>query len=305
MTFNARGLYASSSKVPRRRRFGWLVVGAVVGLLALGLGVLSMLGNVSTSIESRRDVFPAASAVEIDNETTGSVVVRAGEGDEITVDRERHGSRTADPHEEIGTDDGRLEIEAGCQGFLSFGPCAVDYVVEVPEGVAVDITTSVGPIEVIGVTGDVQAESDVGSITLRDVEGAIDLESDTGSIEATGSGPSATVSSEAGTVDLEGFAAAAVEVETDIGDILVGAGFTTATVRTEIGSVRVGTDQGFESLVVGSDIGAVDIRVPDAEYRVVGESDMGERTVEVDTSADAAALIDVETEMGSVDIRPN
>ncbi|MFC7742794.1 hypothetical protein ACFQXA_20370 [Nocardiopsis composta] len=53
MTFTARGLYASSSKEPRRRRFRWLWVGAVVALVALLFGAVGALGAVPVGKEGR------------------------------------------------------------------------------------------------------------------------------------------------------------------------------------------------------------------------------------------------------------
>ena len=60
MTFTARGLYASSSKEPRGRRGRWwLVIGAIVGLAALGTGVLGGFTTLSVWAQDTHDLADA------------------------------------------------------------------------------------------------------------------------------------------------------------------------------------------------------------------------------------------------------
>ncbi|UOE19403.1 DUF4097 family beta strand repeat protein [Thermobifida halotolerans] len=307
MTFTARGLYASSSKVPRKRqwRHGWLLIGAIVGLVALALGVLSVLNNVFTTTATESQEFPAPVRVEIDNRTAGNVTVIAGEGDSVTVASRTYSSLTADISDSAETRGDGLRVEADCTGILSFGHCAVDYLVTVPVATEVSVATETGNVEVTGITADVDVDTGTGNIRMADVTGRVTLETDIGDITAEGSGPAVTATTDTGGINLEFFEAAEVEATTSTGDILIGGGFEAATALSSTGSVYVDTDTEFRSLTAMTDIGNVELRVPDSVYRVVGGTHIGTETVEVDRSPDADSVIEARSDTGSITISPN
>jgi len=307
MTFTARGLYASSSKAPRDRRGrGWLIVGACIGLAALGVGALGVLNSVAVATATESQEFPAPARLEIDNYTEGNVTVVAGDGDTVSVRLRMWSSMTARLGRNAETEGDRLWLSADCGGFLNvFGRCSADYVVTVPEGTEVSVATATGDVEVTGIVADVDVTTDTGEIRLSRVVGEISLQSDLGDITAEGSGPAAVADSDAGTINLENFRAAEIQATTAIGDILIGSGFETATARSNAGTVRVDTDTGFRALTATTDIGDVELRVPDAVYRVSVESDIGTEEVRVDRSPDAEAVIEARSDTGSISVGPS
>ncbi|WP_017601444.1 DUF4097 family beta strand repeat-containing protein [Nocardiopsis lucentensis] len=323
MTFKARGLYASSSKEPGGFRAGpWMLLGAVLVVVLIGVTVVSVLGNVAVDRDSRRDSFPGVASLEVDNETDGEVVLVGTDGNEVTVDRSLRGGPLKAPHEEIDAGGGEeLSLNAECEGVPFLGMCEVNYEIAVPEGTLVDVETTSGRIRVDNVNGaldlsstsgavmvsdnvgDVSVSSTAGGVELSGVEGSVAVETVSGGIAASGSGESLDVESVSGAVDVSGFTARVVEAEATSGAVVVGGGFTSAEVSTTSGGVEVSTDVPFELLSVDSTSGSVRLRVPEGSYAVTGESGTGGRDIGVDTSSDAGARIEVNTGSGSVEVR--
>ncbi|GLU47548.1 DUF4097 family beta strand repeat-containing protein [Nocardiopsis ansamitocini] len=303
MTFNGRGLYVSSSKVPRRQRLGWLALGAVIGLIALVFGLLNMLNGVSFTSETREDSYPASALLRIDADVVAAVSVSQTGGDRITVQRALVGAQGSGSFESVEQDDEKLELNVSCWRFPLFSTCEVDYVIGVPEGTDLDISTDRGRVDVTGVVGDVTVDTGSGDIALSQVRGSIDLESGAGDISAAGEGATAKAESDVGDVDLRSFRAAEVEGESDVGDVLLGTGFEKAEASTGVGEVTVWTDEEFRSLKAQSDVGDVDVRVPDAPYRVTGETGLGDRDIRVRPGGRGDASIRVETGTGSAVVR--
>ncbi|GAA4951110.1 hypothetical protein GCM10023224_39420 [Streptomonospora halophila] len=322
MTFTGRGLYAASSKEPRGRSSGWLLIGAALALAVLVGGALLSFGSVELGGDTRSDDFSGVEKVEVRTGSGGDVTVHGTEDDEVTVERSLRGTPFADPRERLEADGGTVKAEATCGGGAWFlGDCAVDYTISVPEGTAVSVDSASGDVEldeVVGtvdvsagsgsirgedLTGDIRAATTTGEIDLGDVEGDVEMESNTGSISAEGSGGTVTAETTTGEVDLEEFAAESFDVETTTGSVNLEAGFAKARVETTTGSVGIEALKPFDSLEVDTTTGSVEVDVPEGSYRVTGDSTTGERDVDVDTSAAGGApRIAVSTTTGSFNI---
>ncbi|MBB6173637.1 hypothetical protein HNR23_003697 [Nocardiopsis mwathae] len=327
MTFSSRGLYASSSKVPRGRRrprIGWLLLGALVAVVALVSGALVALADVSVDRTEKTESFTGVTELVVQNDAAGSIRLTGTDGDAVTVERTLRGSPIADPEDALVQNDGELWAEARCDAppFFLFSYCEVDFVIGVPEGTDVTVwgrsggidvrsvtgdlklTTSSGDITATRVTGDIEADATSGDIRLDGVRGVIDLTSTSGDIAASGAGDGARAVSTSGGIDLGGFTASTVEANATSGDVKVGGGFETADVGATSGSVAVTTDAPFRRLTAESTSGDVTVRVPDGTYDVIAETGSGDREVGVATSKDADAGIEARTTSGSVRIEP-
>ncbi|ASU82366.1 hypothetical protein CDO52_05785 [Nocardiopsis gilva YIM 90087] len=326
MTFTSRGLYASSSKVPRRRRrprVGWLVLGAIVAIVALVLGALIALADVSLDRREKTESFSGVSELILRNDTSGNVELTRTDGDAITVARTLRGSPLAEPVDSLTQKGDELWAEGRCDGPpFFFGYCGVDYVIGVPEGTTVSVEsmsgeidamsvagdlklkTTSGGIEAEGVRGDVTAASASGDIEAEGVEGNIDLQTSSGGIEASGSGDSARAESTSGTVELSDFSAKSVEARSTSGGVEVGGGFETADVSSTSGLVEIDTATPFKRITAESTSGGVDISVPAGTYDISAETGSGGRDIGVGTSPDAAAKINATTTSGSVSVQP-
>ncbi|KIH97723.1 hypothetical protein LP52_16810 [Streptomonospora alba] len=322
MTFTGRGLYAASSKVPRGRRSGWLVIGAVVALAVLLGGALAAFGSVQVGGDTRSDDFTGAKKVEIHSGSGVDVEVHRVEGDAVTVERTLRGTPLAEPRERLDMDGGTVKAEVSCSGSWFFSGCEIEYSVGVPEGTAVAVEATSGDIELAGTTGGVDAESASGSISgenlsggihaatttgdidLSGVEGDLDVETNTGSVDAEGSGGTVTAETTTGRMDLDEFTAERFDIETTTGGVELDAGFAEARIETTTGSVDVEAVEEFRRLDVDTTTGSVEVQVPEGAYRVTGDSATGDRDIDVETSADGGGpQIAVSTTTGSVEVR--
>lgn len=321
MTFKARGLYASSSKEPRRSRVGlWLILGLV---LVAAVGVVTataVLGRVDLDRGSLVETFDAPTAVEIENETGGAVEFTRGTGSEMVLERQLHGSPLKEPEDEVEEEDGQVYVDAHCEGVPFIGECSIDYTIAVPEGTAVsvetisgaitvsnvdgvlDLSTTSGRVDVDGNVGDVAVETTSGTVELADVEGATEVETTSGSVTASGTGERLDVYTVSGRLDLSEFGADVVRAESTSGTVAVGGGFTTAEVSTTSGSIEVGTEDAFDLLSLETVSGSSEVEVPDGTYRITGESVSGDRSVGVETASDADAHIDANSVSGSLTV---
>lgn len=320
MTFKARGLYASSSKEPRRLRMGpWLALGGVLVVVLVVATAVSVLGNVGVDRGSHSDTYSDSQTVEIDNSTGGGVTLTRG-GDQLRLDRTMRGTPLTEPEEDVHENGDGLQVKASCAGIPFFGGCAIDYEVAVPVGTSVTVDTSSGRISANDIdgelnlssisgevtvsdnSGDVSVETTSGKIDLADVEGALVVETISGRISASGSGQSLEANSTSGTVDVSGYSADTVVAESISGAVRVGGGFTSAEVSTVSGGIEVTAADAFDLLSLESISGSVNVRVPEGTYNVTGESVSGSRALEVDTSPNADARIDASTVSGSLTV---
>ncbi|MDT0303198.1 DUF4097 family beta strand repeat-containing protein [Streptomonospora wellingtoniae] len=320
MTFTGRGLYAASSKEPRRRS-GWLLIGAVLALAVLVGGALLSFDSVQLGGDSRTEEFPDAEAIELSNNTSGDIAVYHVPGDAIVVKRTLQSTPLAEPEASASMERGTLSAEADCGGVWFLGGCEADYSIGVPEGTEVNIDASSGDVELEGITGavdveagsgsiagenltgDIRAATTTGEIELDDVEGDLETESTTGSISAEGSGGTVAADTTTGQVDLGEFTAESFDVETTTGTVDLEAGFDRARIETTTGSVELEALESFDSLEVDTTTGSVDVQVPEDSYRVDGDSTTGERDISVDTAAGGGGpRIAVSTTTGSVSV---
>ncbi|MGH3466619.1 MAG: DUF4097 family beta strand repeat-containing protein [Thermocrispum sp.] len=141
--------------------------------------------------------------------------------------------------------------------------CSVDYVVVVPEGTTVTGTVDSGNISLTGVSG-VEVDADSGNIELRDVTGPLTVEADSGNITGSGLDGNATVQADSGNIELQFSRPADVTADVDSGNI--------------------------------------DLVMPDGPYEVVGESDSGERNVQVATDPSAEHILRADLDSGDLSI---
>ena len=120
------------------------------------------------------------------SESVDHIVIKAESGDievvpggrSVEVERtDRYAVESPDVSQTL--EDGVLTIDAECEGVFSLF-CAVDYRVEVPDGVTVDARTYLGDVDVaLARKADVTARTHVGDVDVELPEGAYDVDTDT------------------------------------------------------------------------------------------------------------------------------
>jgi hypothetical protein len=176
----------------------------------------------------------------------------------------------------------------------------------VPAGLAAKVRTEIGSIEAFDLgAGDFQFASSMGRVALQGLAGRIGLESAAGSIEARNLGPcDLTVATDAGQVILQNVSGR-MRLESGAGQIN-GRGLEGRfDVICEAGSIRLEIDR----LDVGehrvrSVVGAIKIDLaPDLDVRVETRATMGSVRNRYPSRPEAATLLRVSTELGSIRVR--
>ncbi len=249
----------------------WLAAGSVLTIGAFGWGAFNIVDLLAHEVRTVTEVVDAegVSVIDIDN-TNGRVIVTGTETDEITiVARISDGLRATGNSSRVVGD--RLEIRATCPLFGSMW-CAVDYQIEVPAGIDLDINADDGRVEVVDVSGALTIDDDNGSIDIRGADGPLRATTDNGSVHATGvRSETVSVDSDNGSVEIVMVTPPrALEATTDNGRVDVVLPDTpdayAVDIDTDNGSVRndVRTDPtSSRTITVSSDNGSVTVRYPD------------------------------------------
>lgn len=270
---------------PRGRSRGpWL------GLAGLGLALVIGSFGVVTESETVTEVRPfTGTAISFGVSSNDVEVVGGAPAGTIEVTRRfEWGLGGTKPKLNETWDDGGVAISgASCQG-VSWR-CGVDYIVRVPDNVAVELR---------GGSGDV---------VLGGSLGTIDVEVGSGDIEADGlSSADVRLQTGSGDVDLGlDSRAGKVDVRTGSGDLDLSLDSDTAGVvlRAGSGDIDVELPSAPDSLDIETGSGDVSVDAPDADqFRLDVDTGSGDQNVDVPSSPTADQLIKVRTGSGDVEI---
>ncbi|WP_232376437.1 DUF4097 family beta strand repeat-containing protein [Amycolatopsis aidingensis] len=248
---------------------------ALGGVLMIGAGVAVAFGWVWPSTAEATDtVAEQVNSVEIDN-ASGDIAITVADVAETTV-RQTFSYRFGKPEDTFSITEGELYL--GDCGWW----CSVEYEVVLPRAAAVTGDLSSGALTLEGVaSADVHGSS--GDVRVRDVDGPVRVDVSSGDVELTDIGKEITVDTSSGNIigrDLRG----AVTAEASSGDITLA--------LTAAGDVRADASSG-----------NIELTVPAGEYRVEGESNAGDRRIEVGRDSAAAHLLRLDTSSGDVTVK--
>jgi hypothetical protein len=162
-----------------------LAAGSVLTIAGLGWGAFNVVDLLAHGVRTATEVVDAEgiSVIDIDN-SDGRVVVTGTATDEITIfARISDGLRaTGHSYQVVGD---RLDIRGSCPVLGSMW-CSVDYRIEVPDDVDLDIDVDDDRVEVVDMRGALTIDNDNGSIEILGADGPLRATTDNGSIHATG-----------------------------------------------------------------------------------------------------------------------
>jgi DUF4097 and DUF4098 domain-containing protein YvlB len=247
---------------------------ALGGIALIGAGVALTFGFFADSTASAAGlVSTAVHSVRID-QNSGSVQIRVGDVQGATINQTFHYS--------FGKPDNAYKL-SGDQLVLSDcgWNCRVDYVVVVPVGTMVTGESSSGDISLNGVaSADVSASS--GSVDVRNVAGAVTVKASSGDITLDSIAKDVKVKASSGNITGSGLGGK-VDAESSSGQLKL--------TLTDIGDVRAVAHSG-----------DIDVTVPKATYRVLGNSDSGNRTIGVTQDPSATHVLQLDSSSGDVDV---
>lgn len=240
-----RGVLPPPSGAPRydpRHRPVRLAAAAGVGLLAVVLAAAG-LPDVVRDAEVQSFELPEGTRELRIVSATGDVDVRGvGAGEAASLSADKHWS-FREPEASLERAGAVTTVSVDCPSFSMLGRCYADWTVAVPEDLKVVVRSTVGDVELAGLTGDLQVASTVGQVT----------------VDAS---------------------PASLDVATSVGDVSVvlGRPADVVAVRTSVGDVDLTLPGGVSYDVRASSIDPADVLVdtsPASEHRVTVESSVG------------------------------
>jgi hypothetical protein len=165
-------------------RRAWLVVANIVGVVLLAGGTSQVAERLAHEERTEVAEYPASrlDGLEVDNEAGSITVVGVDGADTVTVHARISDGLRATGHE-VAERDGRLVVDGSCPLFGSSW-CEVDYTIEVPSDLHVDVD-GFESITVSDVDGGLVAHSVAGAIELARVGGDVAVSANQGRLEAT------------------------------------------------------------------------------------------------------------------------
>lgn len=222
------------------------LVTAVCAAFALtGCGVsIDLGGDVTERTES--EVVDADGIARLRVETgNGRITVSGDDGDEITVTARLRESDQGDADWLLREDDDVLVVEGDCDGGW-FDECSVGFEIELPAELAVELRTDNGRIDVDGLAGALDAQTDNGAISgdvLTSRTARVDTDNGRVTLVFAATPDDVTVTTDNGAVEVrfpDDGDAHDVSTRTDNGSVDVGV----RTDPTSDRSISVETDNG-------------------------------------------------------------
>ncbi|GAA4707746.1 DUF4097 family beta strand repeat-containing protein [Phytohabitans rumicis] len=254
------------------KRIAWRTLGGATTVLVLlfaGVVAWTWLSPTRTD-EDRKTYQQAVTAVKLDS-NAGDITVTAGEPGTVTVEHKLSWTSLRKPTVEQTWRGDVLSITGRCpRSGLKFGlgsDCAMDYVLRVPPGIAVELRTEAGSVRVRDLTGDVRLTASAGDVTAENVSGPLWARADSGQITGVG------------------LRSDTADVEIDSGDVEL----TFAEPANTVSAV--------------ASAGDVTVRLPAGAYNVTADAASGEETVEVTRDPAAPSTVTARTSSGDVTVR--
>lgn len=258
-------------------------------------------------------------ALAIDN-FSGSITVRAGEGDEIQVTAVKHAPRTSDLD--------RIEVDirprAGGLTIVTQNPerltnSWVRLEVVAPAGTSFDLHTSSGSMQVSGLKGGGKAETSSGRVTVRDLSGTVALHTSSGGMSVQTFDGDLNLHVSSGSIDVADMKGA-LDAHTSSGSIDVRDAQGWVRLDTSSGSIDyTGAPEGDCEFKTGS--GSIDLRLPSdldawvglhtgsgtirVDYPLQGEQDgLGKHDLQGTIGSGRGVSINASTSSGSITLKP-
>ena len=230
---------------PRHRAVRVAAAGAValvtVGAATMGVPDLVRDSDVQSFAlpEGTRELRVVSDAGDVD-------VRGVAAGGQTGIDADKHWS-FREPEVTLETVGAVTTVSMECRGIATLGQCYADWTVSVPEDLKVIVRSSVGDVDLAGLTGDLAVSSSVGAVTVAASPSSLDVATSVGDVSAVLGEPADRVSVRTSVGDVELTLPAGVTYDLrasslDPADVLVQTSSSSeheVTVESSVGSILV------------------------------------------------------------------
>ena len=259
-----------------------LLVGGGLAAVLMIWGAVHVAGWTlgTASRTEHRVIHGPVSALRIENDGRGDVVVEAGSGPDVTVDSKASSAFRA-PRLRVDVNGADVRVHGGC-GAVFFNRCSATVTVHVPPATPVDVSSR-GDVSASGLSGPVRLSTSSGDVTAGDVSGPAQLHTSSGDVQVHDLSGPATLESSSGDVEADDLSSSTVRASTGSGDVDLVFATAPASADAETGS------------------GDVNLLVPrSARYFVDAETSSGDRVVGVPTGPRASHVLRVRSGSGDI-----
>lgn len=247
----------------------WLVIGTIITVLAIGVGAVaiwlaSSRGPQQTELQQHVEQRIPDKVIFVDFEAS-DITVDGGDFEQVLIDRTLTWDRVKPRFTETWSGS-TLRISHDCQDNSVLQHCAVDYRLQLPAKVDVEVETASGDVSVSGTTGRIKLNVISGDTTVRAEQ------------------------------------AVSIDVRAVSGDVTIGGGATGAKVETVSGEIQLDFAAAPAAVTARSTSGDVTVRVPSPadSYRISITSVSGDQDVSLPAAPTGDRLISVETVSGDI-----
>jgi Putative adhesin len=171
----------------RRVHTTWIALAVVFTVASLGWGTYTAAGLLAFDRQEFRESFASSVAasvttIDVDN-GAGSVHIIGSDREDIVIDGDIIRGLSEPTHSERVRGD-TLELDADCPAIANF--CSLDYDIQVPIGISVEVHASAGGVRVSNVSGPLDLSSSGGGVRVEGAAGDLDLRSSGGGVTAIG-----------------------------------------------------------------------------------------------------------------------
>ncbi|MEU5941846.1 DUF4097 family beta strand repeat-containing protein [Micromonospora sp. NPDC047548] len=236
-------------------KVGWIVVGAIVTVVAIAAGIaavwlVSSRGPDQTEVQQHTEQRIPERLIFVDFEASDVRVV-GGDYDEVRIERTLKWDRTKPRVTETwsGT---TLQISHDCQDNTVLSACSVDYFVQLPANVAIQAETSSGDVSVDGLTGRIKLDVVSGDVEVKADSTAVDVHATSGAVTVSNGASGASIETVSGEIRAEFTAApGTVRARSTSGDVTIHLPAPADGYRLDIKSVSGDQDVSLPSAPTG------------------------------------------------------
>jgi DUF4097 and DUF4098 domain-containing protein YvlB len=267
-------------------RILWLATGTLLAVLFTVCAGISLAGHTVGEVTRNQHyvVHDDVSEVTIDGVNAEVTLVPATAG-EVVVDAHAKGTLWV-PKLRTDIDGGHLTLRGSCHD-MAFGSCESSFIVRVPAGLPVSVTTRSGDVRASDLSGPVSIHAGSGDVALSGLSGGTEAKVSSGDIDASRLSGRLRLQTSSGDIDAAELTGDTIDAHANSGDVFL-------DVATVPRRVNVATSSGDVVVSVprnGSDGYAAQTATSSGDSRLlVTINDSSEHSVSAVTSSGDAAI---------------
>jgi len=245
----------------------WLTAGLLVtvaGMVGVGITACKAVDTTTSTEQQSQTYQKQINRIEFELDA-GNITLSPGDSSSVHVARTLHW-RTTKPTIKEDFSGQTMRVTLTCP---QQDGCSVDFTIELPAAVAVQVHTQAGDVKITDITGALDVTNASGDISVNNAVGAVRITGDSGQVNGAGLHS------------------------------------PTFTAQTNSGDIKVAFSDAPQTVDAKTQSGDVSVTVPRSSdnYRAQADTNSGRRTVSVDVNSSSSRSVTAKTDAGDVTIK--